>query len=80
MADQIFSGEDQKNLMAQFDRVEGHDMVAGTHEKFLRIANDLSERYGVPHPVVHQETGHSGVPGPFGPPAVAVHSARRSTS
>ena len=47
MADQAFSDSDQNELLRRFERVETEDMGAGTHEKFLHIANTLAERYGV---------------------------------
>ena len=60
MADQAFSDEDQKDLMARFDRVESNEVGEGTHEKYLRLADDLAERYGVPGAAGHHEAGQSG--------------------
>lgn len=57
MADQTFSSEDQKDLMSRFERLESDDMGAGTHEKYLRLAGDLAERYNVPLATSHQEAG-----------------------
>jgi hemerythrin-like domain-containing protein len=47
MADNAFSAEDQAILLAAFEKVEAEDMGAGTHEKFLQLANDLADKYGV---------------------------------
>jgi hemerythrin-like domain-containing protein len=47
MANQAFTEEDQQSLLATFERVEHEELGSGTHEKYLRIANELAERYGV---------------------------------
>lgn len=49
MADQAFRPADQASLLAAFEAVERDHMGAGTHEKFLKLANDLADRYGVAH-------------------------------
>jgi len=46
MADQAFSPADQASLLAAFEAVERDHMGAGTHEKFLKLANDLADCYG----------------------------------
>ncbi len=46
MANQVFSDSDQRELLSAFSRVEADDMGAGTHEKFLALANALAERFG----------------------------------
>jgi hemerythrin-like domain-containing protein len=51
MADQALSPADQSRLLAAFERVERGHMGAGTHERFLKLANDLADRYGVAHAV-----------------------------
>lgn len=48
MADQAFSADDQEQLLAAFEKVEREHIGAGTHEKFLKLANDLADRYDVP--------------------------------
>ena len=48
MAEQALSAEDQKTLEQQFDQFEHQDMGEGTHEKFLKIAHQLAEKYGIP--------------------------------
>ncbi len=47
MADQTLDPADQASLLAAFETVEHDHMGAGTHEKFLKLANDLAERYKV---------------------------------
>jgi len=47
MADQAFSEADQQQLLAAFHHVEADEMGSGTHEKYLRIAEELAERFGV---------------------------------
>lgn len=47
MADAALTPDEQITLMAAFDNVEHHDMHEGTHEKYLHIADELAERFGV---------------------------------
>ncbi|MBM3858379.1 MAG: hemerythrin [Verrucomicrobia bacterium] len=58
MADQAFSPADQASLLAAFEAVERDHMGAGTHEKFLKLANDLADCYGVAH-ATQAETEHA---------------------
>ena len=58
MADQAFEQQDQQSLLDAFQRVEAEEMGAGTHETYLKLANDLADRYGVPHAVNITE-GHA---------------------
>jgi hemerythrin-like domain-containing protein len=58
MADQALSETDQKNLLTAFENVERNEMGAGTHEKYLGIANRLADRYGVPR-ATESATEHS---------------------
>ncbi len=48
MANQAFSEADQQKLMAAFEKVEAEEMGQGTHETYLKIADDLADRFGVP--------------------------------
>lgn len=48
MADQALGAADQASLLAAFETVERDHIGAGMHEKFLKIADDLASRYGVP--------------------------------
>jgi hemerythrin-like domain-containing protein len=47
MADRVLTEADQKQLMASFETVEKDHMGAGTHEKYVAIADSLAERFGV---------------------------------
>jgi len=58
MADQAFDQQDQQTLLDAFQRVEAEEMGAGTHETYLKIGNDLADRYGVPHATSHAH-GHT---------------------
>jgi hemerythrin-like domain-containing protein len=49
MADQAFSAADQQQLLDAFARVEAEHMGVGTHEKYLQIADELADRFGVTH-------------------------------
>jgi hemerythrin-like domain-containing protein len=48
MAASILSDTDGESLAGFFKHVEKVDMGEGTHERYLRLANDLAERLGVP--------------------------------
>lgn len=48
MADEALSSQDQRSLLEAFEKVETREMEEGTHEKYLAIAQELSERLGVP--------------------------------
>jgi hemerythrin-like domain-containing protein len=43
MGDKIFTEEDQKSLSEAFDKVEKEEMGEGIHEKYHKLAHDLSE-------------------------------------
>jgi hemerythrin-like domain-containing protein len=47
MANQVFSEVDQDQLARSFSKVEHEDMGPGTHEKYLQLANQLADRFGV---------------------------------
>jgi hemerythrin-like domain-containing protein len=47
MAEQAFSERDHEALAEAFGRVEAEHMGLGTHEKYLRVADELAERFGV---------------------------------
>ena len=49
MADQALNPAEQASLLAAFETVEHDHMGAGTHEKFLKLADDLADRYDVRH-------------------------------
>jgi len=48
MAEEALSAGDEKKLLAAFEKMEEKDMGAGTHEKYLQLADGLAERLGVP--------------------------------
>jgi hemerythrin-like domain-containing protein len=50
MADSALSADEQLSLLEAFERIEHEDLGAGTHEKFLKIAEDLCRRYGLAVP------------------------------
>jgi hemerythrin-like domain-containing protein len=47
LADRTLSEADQEALAAAFGRVEAEEMGRGTHERYLRVAEELAKRYGV---------------------------------
>jgi hemerythrin-like domain-containing protein len=44
MADQLLSDEDRASLLEAFDRVEREEMGDGTHERYHRLAHQLTGR------------------------------------
>jgi hemerythrin-like domain-containing protein len=48
MADHVLSSADQEALLRSFGTMETHDMGEGTHERYLRLADELAERYHLP--------------------------------
>src|SRR5262249_31073646 len=57
MAEQALSEEDQRDLLESFSTLEHDDMGPDAHEKYLRLANELAERWGVPQ--AEAETGQT---------------------
>lgn len=47
MADRLLSDDDQNDLLNNFNTVEAEHMGEGTHEKYLRLAESLADRYGL---------------------------------
>ena len=47
MANQALTENDQQRLLAAFENVEHEHMGLGTHEKFLSLADELADRFGV---------------------------------
>ena len=58
MADHALSHEDQEGLLESFARVESEEMGQGTHEKYLRTANELADRWNVARADVEPACGH----------------------
>jgi hemerythrin-like domain-containing protein len=48
MADKLLTEKDQRDLATAFEKVEAEEMGPGTHENYLKIADALAEKYGVP--------------------------------
>jgi len=48
MADNALSDSDQESLLRDFHHVESDHMGAGTHERYLALADRLGAAYGVP--------------------------------
>ncbi len=48
MADQAFTAQDQQQLLEAFARTEKEHTEPGLHEKFLRLADELAARFGLP--------------------------------
>jgi len=59
MANRVFSEEDQRRLLDAFGRVEAEEMGAGTHEAYLRLANELADRLGVPRAAAEAAAHHT---------------------
>lgn len=47
LADRVMTDNDRTELLQQFDIVEKEHMGAGTHEKYLKMAESLAQAYGV---------------------------------
>ena len=47
MANQALTEDDQQRLWQAFEHVEHEHMGLGTHEKFLQLADELADRFGV---------------------------------
>lgn len=58
MADQALSASDQVELAARFEQVEHEELGRGTHERYLKLADELTAAYGLPAPA--HAHGHHG--------------------
>jgi hemerythrin-like domain-containing protein len=58
MAAVVLTEADQERLLAAFERVERSQRAAGTHEKYLRIADELADRFDVAKTAVTDDTEH----------------------
>lgn len=47
LANRVMTETDQTDLLKEFDIVEKEHMGAGTHEKYLKLAESLAQSYGV---------------------------------
>jgi hemerythrin-like domain-containing protein len=48
MANRVLSAKDQESLLEAFGAMEHEDMGQGTHERYLRLADELADRWNVP--------------------------------
>ena len=55
MADQALSEDDQRQLLAVFRKVESEEIGEGTHDEYVKIANELADRFDVPRAVTTSE-------------------------
>jgi hemerythrin-like domain-containing protein len=58
LTDQTLNEKEQQELLAAFQKVEVEEMGVGTHETYLRIAQELANRYGVSAAPAAAPTGH----------------------
>ncbi len=47
LAERTLDEEEQQRLVGEFRRVEAEEMGAGTHERYLHVAQELAKQYGV---------------------------------
>lgn len=59
MANQSFTEADQCQLLDAFATVEREHLGVGTHERYLQMANDLADRYGVATASAVPGVGHA---------------------
>jgi hemerythrin-like domain-containing protein len=59
MANRAFSEADQRELLEAFAQVEREHLGVGTHEKYLQMADDLADRYGVAKAAPASGPGHT---------------------
>ena len=57
MANQALNEDEQQRLSEAFEHVEQEHMGLGTHEKYLRVADELAGRFGVGRTVVNNPQG-----------------------
>ena len=65
MANQTLTAEDQQRLAEAFQQVEHEHLGLGTHEKYLGLADDLADRFGVTRAVDNPKLScscHSAMP------------------
>lgn len=49
VADRMLDDSEQQQLLAAFEKVESEHMGSGTHDKYLKMAFSLADKYGVAH-------------------------------
>ena len=58
LADRTLTEEEQQRLLDAFGKVEAEEMGAGTHETFVRMADELADRYGIAAATAAAPAGH----------------------
>jgi hemerythrin-like domain-containing protein len=58
LADRTLTEEEQQKLLDAFGKVEAEEMGAGTHETFIRMADELADRYGIAAATTAAPAGH----------------------
>lgn len=53
LADRIMSEDDERSLMAAYEKVEHHHMGEGTHERYVELAATLAKKFGVDASALH---------------------------
>jgi hemerythrin-like domain-containing protein len=62
-ANHRLTAHDQQQLLAAFEKVEGEEIGKGTHEKYLALAYQLADRFGVAHVAADPATSDAGCGG-----------------
>jgi hemerythrin-like domain-containing protein len=57
MAEELLSVRDMRALNHSFQHLEEDDLGGSTHEKYLKLANDLADRFGVERAAVGHDAG-----------------------
>ncbi len=60
MAEAVLTDADRRELLESFAQVEATELGIGTHEKMLRIADELAERFGVTRAVGRSAAAFAG--------------------
>jgi hemerythrin-like domain-containing protein len=58
MADRTLSADDQHRLSESFGKTEAEEVGIGTHERYLKLAAALADRYGIPHESLNHTHSH----------------------
>ncbi|MGB6042306.1 MAG: hemerythrin domain-containing protein [Pirellulales bacterium] len=58
MANQALSEPDQQQLVESFEKVEHDDLGPETHQRYVNLANELAERFGVQPVASASQCGH----------------------
>jgi hemerythrin-like domain-containing protein len=58
MANQALSAPDQQQLVESFEKVEHDDLGPETHQRYVNLANELAQRFGVQPVTAAGQCGH----------------------